>query len=112
MAANKYALIVDYKYCDGCNSCVVACRKEKGMALDEWGIGLKEIGPEKINGKWMWSFVPYVSKRCDLCADRINEGKKPSCVQHCLSACMYAVPIREVGAKLDELGDEVAVLVP
>lgn len=108
----KQALVVDYKYCDGCNSCVVACRMEKGMTIDEWGIKLNEVGPEKVDGKWMWDFIPYLSKRCDLCADRVAEGKKPACVHHCLSSCMYLVPLDELGQKLDELGDEVEVLIP
>ena len=106
------ALVVDYKYCDGCNSCVVACRMEKGMAIDEWGIRLNEVGPEKIDGKWMWSFIPYLSKRCDLCEDRVAEGKKPACVHHCLSSCMYLVPLEQLGQKLEELGSEVEVLIP
>lgn len=106
------ALVVDYKYCDGCNSCVVACRMEKGMEIDEWGIRLNEVGPERIDGKWMWSFIPYLSKRCDLCEERVEQGKLPSCVHHCLGSCMYLVDFEDLGQKLSDLGEEVAVLVP
>ncbi len=106
------ALVVDYKYCDGCNSCVVACRMEKGMAVEEWGVRLIEAGPEKVDGKWMWNFIPYLSKRCDLCADRVDAGEKPSCVKHCLGSCLYLVPLDELGAKLAELGGEVEAIVP
>lgn len=108
----KNALIVDYKYCDGCNSCVVACRMEKELAVDEWGIKLNEVGPEKIDGKWMWNFIPYLSKRCDLCEERVENGEQAMCVKHCLSSCMYLVPLDQVGQKLQELGTDVEVLIP
>ena len=108
----KSALVIDYKYCDGCNSCVVACRMEKGLPVDEWGIKLKEIGPEKIDGKWMWNFLPYLSDRCDLCEERVAAGEKPSCVKHCLSSCLELVPYEELGQKLGQMGKTVAVMVP
>ena len=80
----KNALVIDYKYCDQCNSCVVACQQEHNFTEEEWGIRIKEIGPENIDGSWMWDYLPYLSKRCDLCADRVEEGKLPSCVQRCV----------------------------
>ena len=49
----KKALLIDYKYCDQCNSCVVACKNEKGLQGEEWGIKIKEIGPELIGDKFM-----------------------------------------------------------
>lgn len=104
----KNALVFDYKYCDKCNSCVVACQVEHGFSEDEWGIRIAEMGPEMVDGKWMWDYLPYLSRRCDLCADRVEEGKQPSCVQHCLSACIELVPLEDLPARLEELGDRVA----
>jgi Fe-S-cluster-containing dehydrogenase component len=108
----KSALLIDYKYCNGCNSCVIACRNEKELDGESWGIALKEIGPEKINGKWMWNFLPYLSDNCDLCKSRVNEGKKPSCVHHCLSQCMELVTLDELPKRMDALGGSVVCYVP
>jgi Fe-S-cluster-containing dehydrogenase component len=108
----RSALLIDYKYCDGCNSCVVACKKEKGLSGDDWGIAVKEIGPEKIDGKWMWNFLPYLSNHCDLCKSRVDEGKEPACVHHCLSACMELVALDELPMRMDALGETVACYIP
>ena len=108
----KKALVIDYKYCDQCNSCIIACKNEKNLEGDEWGIKVQEIGPEMIDGKWMWNYLPYVSNRCDLCEERVAEGKKPSCVQHCLSACMELVELEKLPKRLEELDDTVAVYIP
>lgn len=108
----KNALVIDYKYCDQCNSCVVACQNEKGLTQNEWGIRIQEIGPEKIDGKWMWNYLPYLSNRCDLCEDRVSQGKQPSCVQHCLSACMELVPLDKLSTRMEELGKTIAVYMP
>ena len=44
---SKYGLLIDYEYCSGCHSCEIACRNEKDIALDDWGIKLASIGPWK-----------------------------------------------------------------
>ena len=111
---SKYALIIDYKFCTGCHSCEVACQKEKALPLDQWGIKLNEQGPMRLEGrKVMWNYVPVPSDLCDVCADRIEAGKKPSCVQACLGSCMVAVPIEEIPAAVADKGSErVSVFIP
>ena len=109
---SQYALLIDYKYCTGCHVCEVSCRKEHDIPLDEWGIKLAEFGPEKLAGEWYWNYVAVPSSLCDLCESRLEEGKKPACVHHCLAKCMEAVPLTEVPVRLAELGDGVAVFVP
>ena len=108
----KLAMLIDYKYCTGCHTCEVACRKEKGLPNDEWGIRLADEGPVKIQGKWMWNYVPIPSDACDMCVERIGQGKKPACVHHCLGQCMEAVAIEDVSAKLASMGNGVAVFIP
>lgn len=108
----KHALVIDYKYCTGCHTCEVACRKEKGLSLDEWGISLSEQGPAELGGKWMWNYVPIPSSLCDVCAERLDRGEKPACAHHCLADCMKAVPISGVSAALVEAGDSVVCFIP
>ena len=108
-----HALLIDYKYCTGCHSCELACRQEKHIeSQDEWGIKLAEFGPEKLAGEWYWNYVAVPSSLGDLCASRLEAGKKPACVHPCLAKCMEAVPLAEVPARLAELGDGVAVFMP
>lgn len=108
----NYALVIDYKYCTGCHTCEVACRKEKGLPVDQWGIRLSEQGPVKLGGKFMWNYVPIPSDLCDLCAERIEEGKRPSCVHHCLAKCMEVVPVDKVGEELADKGRGVTCFIP
>ena len=109
---SEYAMIIDYKFCTGCHVCEVACRKEKDIPLEEWGIKLLELGPEKLDGKWYWNFFPTPSTLCDLCYDRIKAGKKASCEFHCLANCLEIVPIDQVSAKLAEYGNSVSCYIP
>jgi Fe-S-cluster-containing dehydrogenase component len=106
------ALVIDYKYCTGCHACELSCRNEHGIPLDQWGIKLAEMGPVKLDGKWMWNYVPVPSTLCDLCADRTAAGQKPSCVLHCLAQCIEVVPVSELSARVAELGNTVVTFVP
>jgi len=109
---SNYALIIDYKYCTGCHTCEIACRKEKSFTIDEYGIKVTEQGPIKLGGKWMYDFVPIPSSLCDVCEDRINANKKPACVHHCLSACMTAVPVEKVSEIMADKGNKVVCFIP
>ena len=113
ISMKKHALIIYYKYCTGCHSCEVACRQEKAIASqEEWGVKLAEFGPERLAGAWYWNYVPVPSSLCDLCASRLEEGKAPACVHHCLAKCMEAVPLEELPRRMAELGDGVACFMP
>lgn len=109
---SKEAMVIDYKYCTGCHACEISCQNEKELKDGEWGIKLTEHGPKKLNGKWFWDYVPVPSKICDLCADRRAEGGVAPCTLHCLGNCMEIVALEDLPAKLEELGEEVAVFLP
>ena len=88
--AEKYGLFIDYTWCTACRSCVMACKVEHGWKAGEAnGIVLFEDGPTMMaNGKYEYNNLPVFTSQCDLCADRTAEGKLPTCVHHCQSACM------------------------
>ena len=109
----KYGILADAQWCSGCHSCEVACRQEKAIASqEEWGVKLAEFGPERLAGAWYWNYVPVPSSLCDLCASKLEEGKAPACVHHCLAKCMEAVPLEELPRRMAELGDGVACFMP
>lgn len=108
----EYALLVDYKYCTGCHVCEVACRNEHDIPLDEWGIKLAEMGPVKLRGEWMWTYVPIPSDLCDLCEQRVEVGEKPTCVQHCLAQCLELVEVAKISERMHDAGNTVVCFRP
>ncbi|MEG0016627.1 MAG: oxidoreductase [Gordonibacter sp.] len=114
--SEKYGLLIDYKYCSGCHTCEVACKREKGLKEGEWGIKLLEKGPfkigEGIHDAWDWSYVPVPTSRCDLCEERVSAGEKPACVKHCLAFCMDWGPMSELAEKASAADHQVAIFLP
>ena len=94
-------LLIDYEYCYGCHACEAACKTEHGFAKGEWGIELHEMGPRKIGeDKWEFTYVPVPTDLCDLCAERVGEGRLPTCVHHCNAKVMEWGPIEELAKKV------------
>jgi Fe-S-cluster-containing dehydrogenase component len=114
---NDWGLLIDYKYCTNCHSCEVACQEEHDFASEEFGIRVFESKAQrKENGRvddaWDWVYLPMPTYRCDLCAARLDEGKKPMCVKHCLAACMQVGPLDELNASMKDMGDRVVLYKP
>ena len=98
-----YALLIDYEYCSGCQSCEVACKEEHNIPVGKWGIRVHDDGPWEIeDGVFNWNKIPVPTDLCDLCADRTAEGRDPSCVHHCLANVMYYGTVSELAPKLAE----------
>lgn len=100
-------LLINNEYCTGCHSCEVACRKHLGLGEGEYGIKLSETGPWKYqdgtgSGQWEWTWTPIITKACDMCEDRVAQGKMPMCVQHCQAWCMYSGDVSDLVKKMDE----------
>ena len=98
----KKGLLIDYNYCTGCHSCEMACKQELGLSVEQFGIKVSKIGPWKIDdSKWQYDYIPTPPDLCDLCEERLAEGKLPSCVHHCQSACMYFGTLEELVALME-----------
>ena len=97
----QYGLLVDYDYCSGCHSCEVACRKEHDYGTGQFGIKILQDGPRELpdGKKWEYNFLPMPTSLCDLCSERTEAGKPPTCVMHCPAHCMYFGTVEEL-AKL------------
>ncbi len=98
----RNGLLIDYEFCTGCQSCEVACKEEHGIPVGQWGIKVMDEGPWQISEKvWNWNKIAVPTDLCDLCADRIAEGRKPTCVHHCLAQVLKFGPVDELVADLD-----------
>ena len=110
-------ILVNYEYCTGCHSCEVACKKHLGLPAGEFGIKVAEIGPFEYEGaknnkdRWEWTWMPVLTKACDMCEDRVAKGKMPMCVQHCQAWCLYHGEVGDLAKKIDGTS-RCALLVP
>ena len=104
MSAN--ALMIDYEFCTGCQSCEVACKEEHDLPVGKWGIRVFDDGPwqkddaDDSGNCFNWNKIPVPTDLCDLCADRVAAGRKPACVHHCQAFCMEFGPLDELAPKL------------
>jgi Fe-S-cluster-containing dehydrogenase component len=100
---SQYGILIDYEFCTNCHTCEVACKKVLDLPIGQYGIKVLEDGPRKNTlGKWEWTYVPLLTDLCDLCADRVVQGRLPSCVHHCQSGIMYYGTLEELVAKQAE----------
>ena len=102
-------ILVNYDMCTGCHSCEVACKKERSLSEGECGIKLCEVGPyeyrdaHEATGKerWEWTWMPVLTKACNLCEDRVAKGKMPMCVQHCQAWCLQFGEVEDLVGEID-----------
>ena len=107
----EYGLLVHYEWRTGCRTCEVACRNERELPLEEFGIKVLEQGPWRYGkNDWEWDYVPTITDRCTMCVDRIEEGKKPACVHHCLAECLDFGSAEALIEKAKSLKGKVSVL--
>ncbi len=99
----RYGLLIEYGYCTGCHSCEVACQAENNLPIGQWGIKIAEIGPWQISEeKWQYSYVAIPTDQCTLCEPRVEEGKMPSCVQHCQANVIKFGKVDDLAQELND----------
>lgn len=103
MSNERYGLLINYEYCDGCHACEVACMKHHKFAdPTASGLVVKQYGPnKKEDGRWELNWVPAITESCDFCAERVGTGRKPSCVQHCQSSIIKFGKVADLAAEMD-----------
>lgn len=98
----RYGLLIDYEFCTGCHTCEMACKMEHQLSTGKWGIQIKEVGPWKISDdKWQYAYLPVPTDMCDLCGERVAQGKEPACVHHCQAEVMRFGPVKELVEEMD-----------
>lgn len=99
-----YGLMIDYAYCTGCHTCEVACKKHLELPEGQYGIHVLQDGPRELpdKGKWEFNFLPMPTSLCDMCIDRIDQGKDAACIHHCPAHCMRYGTVDELSKLMVE----------
>lgn len=97
-------LLIEYEYCTGCQSCVVACKQEHGYPVGIGGIRLNEIITmgEAEGDRLRIDFLPFPTKYCDLCAGRTDAGGKTACEKACQARCIWHGGLGDLAAMMEE----------
>ncbi len=93
-------LLIDYEYCTGCYTCVVACAQEYNWPEGISGIKVMEIVENLPGGKHYLVYLPFPTEVCTLCASRTKKGLEPACVKHCMAGCMKYGTISELAEEM------------
>jgi len=92
-------LLIDYQYCSGCFSCVVACKQEHGLPAGKFGIQVFE-SVQEMPDRIAVDYIPFPTELCNLCEHLTRDGAPPSCVKHCLSRCMKYGPVEQLAREV------------
>ncbi len=101
ISTDRLGLIIQYDFCTGCHACEVACKREHDFQKGEFGITVFEYGPaKKPDGRYDFFYLPAPTDLCDMCIERLEEGKLPACVHNCQSKVMEYGDVEELAKKM------------
>jgi Fe-S-cluster-containing dehydrogenase component len=99
----RNGLLIEYDYCTGCHACEVACKQEHNFSQGMCGIRVDElvtVGQDRDDVNV--SFVPVITRFCDLCTERTRRGESPTCVKHCQATCMMYGTVTELAKVMEK----------
>jgi Fe-S-cluster-containing dehydrogenase component len=78
-------VLVDYDRCMGCGACVLACPYDARTFIEEEKFYFPDTpipyGVDELRG------LKGVVQKCTYCADRLENGDIPACVEACPTSC-------------------------
>lgn len=112
----RFALLADLDRCTGCQSCVVACKEEKGLPLGLFFIRVEQVGPEGEFPDLNMYYLPVACQQCGhpacavACPERaIRQGANglvavdgAACngCGDCIGACPYGAIVLDAACRL------------
>jgi formate dehydrogenase iron-sulfur subunit len=82
------AILTDTTLCTGCDKCVEACKKEKGLGKDEprrWKLRIDDLSSTRYTTMVQMSEHRFARRQCRHCLE-------PACVSVCLVGAMQKTP--------------------
>lgn len=92
------AVVIDPDTCFGGAKCQTLCPWKIPQRQSGIGIYLKVMPTLMGNG---------IMVKCDLCSDRLKEGKTPACIEACPQKAMSIGSRKEIFAKAEELAKKI-----
>jgi Fe-S-cluster-containing dehydrogenase component len=81
-------VMVDYDLCIGCRSCMEACPYDARTFNED--LGTYYPGGERTPYESAkQDFYDGVVMKCNFCVERVDQGRRPACVQSCPTQCLY-----------------------
>lgn len=78
-------VLIDYELCIGCRSCMEAC--PYGPRTFYEGDGAYYPGRKTPFEEVKRNYTDGIVMKCNFCADRVDQGREPACVQTCPTEC-------------------------
>ncbi|MBW1720553.1 MAG: 4Fe-4S binding protein [Deltaproteobacteria bacterium] len=97
---SQYGLLINYEYCTGCHTCVVACSQEYRWPAGMSGMRVLEVVENLPKDKAYLAFLPFPTELCILCRPRTKKGLEPACVKHCMASCIKYGTIEELAEEM------------
>jgi molybdopterin-containing oxidoreductase family iron-sulfur binding subunit len=95
-------VLIDYNKCIGCQYCIAVCPYGARTFVDS-------IGSYFPTGPSVWETLGYyqqqsgVVEKCTFCADRVDQGVQPACVQTCPAAARYFGDLEDPESEVSKL---------
>lgn len=84
--AQKIGFFVNTDYCNGCQTCQVACREINRVPFEEQWLTVGRNKPKYVDGKLrvQYSYTPELDK----CAQCLMQDEEPYCQAVCTGRCL------------------------
>jgi Fe-S-cluster-containing dehydrogenase component len=96
-------VMIDEKKCMGCRYCVIACPYDSRRYIPEIVnyYGGDSVTPfEKVKRK---NFTPGTVVKCNFCAQRLETGRLPACVERCPAQARYFGNLEDPNSEVSKL---------
>lgn len=84
--SKRIGFFVNTDYCNGCQTCQVACREINRVPFDETWLSVVRGKPKRVGGALRMHFSPV--PELDRCAQCLAQEEEPYCQAVCPSRCL------------------------